>query len=500
MRPTHGVSLAVVVTLAFGCSNGANDGDGGTDANAPDAPGDAAVADAASTSDWPTYQHDPQRSGVAPSETALSTSTVAGLKQHWKVSTGATIEASASVASGTVFVGSWDGNEYAIDAASGNVLWKTDLGTAQVASNCNPPYSSTMGVTASATVRDGVVYTAGGDNRFHALDAATGQDLWSVSTIPAGDTQTDTSGFYTFSSPLIAGNEAYYGVGSGGNCPSVQGAILAIDLTTHAVVSTFFDVPAGFLGGAVWGSLTLNAAGTTLYYGTGNCNGTLADGSASCPATGSYTDALVALDVSQPGALKFQAAFLLPSQPASSDWDFGSTPTMFDDGSGHTLVGAACKDGNFYAVDATTMKLAWQTQVSSYSGGNPVAGDGSISPAAYDGTALYVAAGDGPQASNVYALDPASGKAKWTRPISTGVILGPVVVANGLVYVGTGSQDAGQKPVVQVLDASTGSIVTTVLDLPSSTTMPNFISDSITVAGGQLFFGLGNGDVYAYGL
>lgn len=495
---TAGVSIVLFV---LACGGGGNGADGGTDASTQDAPGDSAAGDASSSADWPTYQHDSQRSGIAPSETTLSKSAVtAGLKQHWKVSTGATIEASASVAGGTVFVGSWDGNEYAIDRTTGKVLWKTNLGTAQVPLSCNPPYSSTMGVTASATIRDGVVYTAGGDDEFHALDAASGKDLWSVSTIPAGDTQTDLTGFYTFSSPLIAGNFAYYGVGSGGNCPSVQGAILAIDLTSHAVVSTFFDVPAGYLGGAVWGSLTLNAAGTTLYYGTGNCNGTLADGSAACPASGSYTDALVALDIGTPGSLKFQGAFLLPSQPSSSDWDFGSTPTMFDDGAGHALVGAACKDGNFYALDATTMKLVWQAKVSNYNGGNPVAGDGSISPAAWDGTTLYVAAGDGSQASNVYALDPKTGKPKWTSPISTGVIMGPVVVANGLVYVGAGSQDGGQKPNVQVLDASTGLIVTTILDMPSSSSLPNFVSDSITVAGGQIFFGTGAGDIYAYGL
>ncbi len=507
-RTRNLVLLSFGAAFGFGfeaCSSNGN----GTDASVPDAPsGDVAGGDAAKgdggdveqPSDWPMYQHDPQRSGVDPSETILSKSTVAGLTQRWKVTTGSTIESSASVASGTVYIGSWDGNEYALDATSGNVVWKRNLGTAQIEVNCNPPYSSTMGVTASATVRNGVVYTAGGDNNFYALDAASGSVLWSVSTIPAGDTQTDPTGFYTFSSPLIAGNYAYYGVSSGGNCPSIQGAMIEIDLTTHAVVSTFVNVPTGFLGGAVWGSPTIDAAGTTVYYGTGNCNGSLADSSAACPATGSYTDALVALDVSTPGSMTFKGSYLLPSQPSSSDWDFGSTPTLFNDGNGRALVGSACKDGNFYTLDATTMKLVWQTHVSPDNGGNPVAGDGSISPAAFDGSALYVAAGNGPGASFVYALDPATGNPKWTTPISVGVIMGPVVFANGLVYVGTGSQNSGAEPSVQVLDAQTGSILTAITGFGSSGTMPNFISDSITISNGQLFFGLGNGEIYAYGL
>lgn len=465
-----------------------------------DAPGADASDSAAPTYDWPTYQHDPQRTGVATSEQTLSKANVAGLKQHWTVKTGSTIEASASVANGTVYIGSWDGSEYALDATSGKVAWMRNLGTATVTVNCNPPYSSVMGVSASATVVGNVVYTAGADNNFYALDATTGAPVWSTSTIPSGDTQTDATGFYTFSSPLIAGNYAYYGVGSGGNCPSVQGAMVAIDLTSHAVVSTFFDVPSGFLGGAVWGSPTINAAGDTIYYGTGNCNGTLADGTASCPISSSYTDALVALDVSTPGKLQLKGAFLLPSQPSSSDWDFGSTPNVFPDGNGRQLVGAACKDGNFYALDAATMKLAWQQQLTTTNGGNPVAGDGSISPGAYYAGALYVAAGNGPDASFVYSLDPTTGKPNWTRPISAGVVMGTVVYANGLLYVGTGSQSSGAKPTIQVLDAATGVIVTAVTGFASSSTMPNFISDSITVSSGQLFFGLGSGEVYAYGL
>jgi polyvinyl alcohol dehydrogenase (cytochrome) len=490
----------ILTAFAIACSGGGgSQNDGGVDAGG-DAIGDSPGGDSASPSgDWPTYQHDARRTGANGVESALTKSTVTGLKQHWKLSTGGTIEASASVAGGKVYIGSWDGNEYALDAASGTVAWKHSFGTANIPLNCNPPYSSTMGVTASATIVNGVVYTAGADNKLYALDAATGNPQWSVSVIPAGDTQTDLSGFYTFSSPLLSGNFAYYGVGSGGNCPSVQGAMLQIDLTTHAVASTFFDVPAGFLGGAIWGSPAIDAAGATIYYGTGNCNGTLADSSAACPTSGSYTDAIVALDVGTPGQMKFKGAFLLPSQPSSSDWDFGSTPTVFDDGKGRALVGAACKDGNFYAADATTMKLAWQTQLTTTNGGNPVAGDGSIAPAAFAAGALFVAAGNGPDAGVVMSLDPATGKPNWSQPVS-GVVMGPVVYANGLVYVGTGSQSGGAKPTVQILDASNGSVVASITSFASSSSSPNFISDSITVSGGQLFFGLGNGDVYAFGL
>jgi outer membrane protein assembly factor BamB len=482
-----------------GSGSGGSSGDSSADSNGGGS-GSGGVDGSSGDHDWPMYQHDAQRTGVSPNETVLSRATVSGLKKHWSVATGSTVESSASVVGNTAYIGSWDGNEYALDATTGGLVWKKNLGTAQVPLGCNPPYSSTMGVTASAAIAGGVLYTAGGDNSFHALDSSSGMALWSVSTIPSGDTQTDLTAFYTFGSPVVRGNYAYYGVSSGGNCPSIQGAVLQIDLSQHAVVSTFFTVPSGYLGAAVWGSPAVDAAGTTVYVGTGNCNGTLSDSSAACPSSGSYTDALVALDIGTPGKLAFKAAFLLPSQPASSDWDFGNTPTLFDDGHGRALVGAACKDGNFYALDASTMKLVWSLQLTTTNGGNPVAGDGSISPAAFASGSLYVAAGNGPGASFVYSIDPATGKPNWTAPISAGVIMGPVVYANGLLYVGTGSQTAGASPTVQVLDASSGSIVKSITGFGFSSSMPNFVSDSITVASGRLFFGTGTGVVYAFGL
>jgi outer membrane protein assembly factor BamB len=66
--------------------------------------------------------------------------------------------------------------------------------------------------------------------------------------------------------------------------------------------------------------------------------------------------------------------------------------------------------------------------------------------------------------------------------------------------VGTGSQTAGASPTVQVLDASSGSIVKSITGFGFSSSMPNFVSDSITVASGRLFFGTGTGVVYAFGL
>ncbi|HEX8729834.1 MAG TPA: PQQ-binding-like beta-propeller repeat protein, partial [Ktedonobacterales bacterium] len=169
---------------------------------APDAPALAhgrhanSVA-AAVNQDWPTYLHDVARTSAS-TETILTTSNVALLRSQWAYLTGGGIAASPTIVNGVAYVGSWDGYEYAINAATGTLIWKTFLGTT-TAPNCQPP---ALGITSAATVTNGVVYVGGGDTNWYALDAATGAILWSVYT---GDNSV-TGGHYNWSSPLIYNN------------------------------------------------------------------------------------------------------------------------------------------------------------------------------------------------------------------------------------------------------------------------------------------------------
>ena len=75
---------------------------------------------------------------------------------------------SPAVWRGRVFVGSYDHDFYAFDAATGSLLWKF---------HANGP------VSGSATVVDGLVYFATLGRRTYALDAATGKQVW---TYPDG--------------------------------------------------------------------------------------------------------------------------------------------------------------------------------------------------------------------------------------------------------------------------------------------------------------------------
>src|SRR5579859_4243433 len=126
------------------------------------------VKAAVAAGDWPTFLHDPQRT-AAGNDTTISTSNASQLGLKWAFKTGGAIAASPTVVGNTVYVGSWDGYEYALNATTGALVWKTFLGQTTA-----PCYPQLAGVSSAADVENGVVYVGGGDSNWYALDAATG--------------------------------------------------------------------------------------------------------------------------------------------------------------------------------------------------------------------------------------------------------------------------------------------------------------------------------------
>ncbi len=215
----------------------------------------------AAAGDWPTYLHDPQRTAADRTVTGLSPSIAPNLVQRWADRTGGAVLSSPTVVGGVVYVGSGDGYEYALNATTGATIWKTFLGVTS-APDCNPPI---VGVSSAATVQDGVLYAGGGDAYWYALDAATGVVLWRVFT---GDNSA-TGGHYNWSSPLIYNGFGYIGIASLGDCPLVQGQLLQVSLSTHTVTRTLDIVPPGRVGGGIWTSPAVEAATNTLFVTTG---------------------------------------------------------------------------------------------------------------------------------------------------------------------------------------------------------------------------------------
>ena len=73
--------------------------------------------------DWPMYGRDLRHSFSNPNS-LINPTNVATLKPAWDFPTQDVVSASPAVVKGVVFVGSWDGHFYAIDATEGSLIWK----------------------------------------------------------------------------------------------------------------------------------------------------------------------------------------------------------------------------------------------------------------------------------------------------------------------------------------------------------------------------------------
>ena len=163
-----------------------------------------------------------------------------------------------------MYWGSFDGYERATDTA-GHPVWQTFLGTTSPP-GCTTLRSGHREHRDDPVGRSGrgatsVLYVAGGDTKMYALNAATGAVLWSQSV--GGNPNT-----FVWSSPAVLGNSVYIGVSSFGDCPLVQGQLFQLDRVTGAVQHTFNVVPNGCIGGGVWGSPTIDDAAGTIYFTT----------------------------------------------------------------------------------------------------------------------------------------------------------------------------------------------------------------------------------------
>ena len=225
-----------------------------------------APAAASSYQDWPMFLQNPART-AATVDPKLSVANAPTLKVKWTYKTGGPIATSASIVGTTAYVGSWDGYEYAINTSTGALIWKQFLGTTSDP-GCNPP---NIGITSAAAVVNGVVYVGGGDAYWYALNAATGAILWKVYT---GD-NSQAGAHYNWSSPLIVGNYAYIGIASNCDNPLVQGQLLQVAISgaqQGQIINSYAFVPNGEVGGGVWTSPSYDPATNTIFVSTGTLN------------------------------------------------------------------------------------------------------------------------------------------------------------------------------------------------------------------------------------
>ncbi|MCI4368129.1 MAG: PQQ-binding-like beta-propeller repeat protein, partial [Thermoplasmata archaeon] len=417
--------------------------------------------------DWPTFLHDAARSGAALSETNLSVTLAPALTELWSFGTRGPIYGQPTVVGGTVYIGSGDGFEYAINAANGRARWASYLNTSS-GGNCSTP----RGVSSSATVQGGTLYVGGGGSYWYALNSTTGAVQWQFFT------GNDSAGYYDAASPLLYRSSGFVGVSSACDPATVGGALYKVDLASHQATQVFAPVSASADGGSIMASPSVDAALGTIYIATGH----------SSSSTPSYGESVVALNAS---TLSVGSAWGVPSSQRVPDGDFLATPTVVPVAGGSTLVIVANKNGELYAFNATNLSLGplWTDRIAK-AGSCAGCGDGSASSATFNGSVLFAAGGSTTiggvgYRGSVRAIDPVTGAFRWEHG-APGPVLGALAYANGLVIDGAG-------PTLELLSAATGAVL-------YSTVLPAPIDGAPSVSNGCLFVGDAAGDVEAFGL
>jgi outer membrane protein assembly factor BamB len=437
---------------------------------------------------WPTYLEGNTRSGFNQAETTITVSSAPHLKLHWSYYVGGnfyvkSITTQPVEANGLIYWGSWDGNEHATNL-SGVQVWQKGIGYT-FDSQCN----NLVGVASTATVKTlsiggtstPVLFVGGGNATFYALNANTGATIWSTSLGSSPD-------HFIYSSPAFYKGSIYIGLSSFGDCPLVQGQLIKLNATTGAIQHIFSVVPSGCLGGGVWGSPTIDPSDNSVYFVTGN------DGS--CSKGEPYATSLVKVSAS---GLSYVSSWQVPASEQINDSDFGSTPTLFSatiGGAQHLLVGVANKNGIYYAFDRSSVNTGplWRANIATIGGGcGPDCGDGSISPSAWDGSALYVAGGQTTIGGvscqgSVRALSPDTGKFIWEHCLQDGPVLGAVSLVPGVAVVGEGNT-------LVVIAASDGHTLYTYTDTNNNS---HFYGPA-SISNGVLYIGNFDGYLYAFG-
>jgi alcohol dehydrogenase (cytochrome c) len=188
---------------------------------------------------WLFYRGTQNGWGYSPLD-QVNTANVADLRPVWTLSTGVTggHEAVPIVNDGVMFVTTPRNQVLAIEAATGDLLWRY-------------AHELPEGLVALHDTNRGValwgdkVYTATLDARVVALDARTGNVVWNAAV------QDNASGYYMTLAPLAADGKIMVGV-SGGEL-GIRGFVVALDAETGREVWRTYTVPApGEPGNDTW--------------------------------------------------------------------------------------------------------------------------------------------------------------------------------------------------------------------------------------------------------
>ena len=141
------------------------------------------------------------------------------------------VVAESLVVDGVIYVSGPQSRVFALDASSGELLWKFDP-QVRLDQAINGSYSAR--VNAGVAVYEGKVYVGTGDCRLVAVDARTGKEAWESPVCEAS--QTGITG-----APHVAKGKVF--IGYNGSDDGVRGSVIAFDAATGKEAWRFWTVP-----------------------------------------------------------------------------------------------------------------------------------------------------------------------------------------------------------------------------------------------------------------
>lgn len=313
---------------------------------------------------------------VGSATTSIDSSNVSRLKLAWAFAFpgGTRARVQPTVAGTTVFTADQNGVVYALDAASGCILWQVQSGA---------EIRSSLIIEADARGAARRLYFGDLAGVVHALDIASRTIVWS--TRPDPHPQATITG-----APRLVGGKLIVGVSSlevvaamtpTYACCTFRGAVAALDAASGRVIwktYTIAEAPSqqgvnsaaaaqfGPSGAPVWATPTIDTERNRIYVGTGE--------NYSHPSS-DMSDSILALDLTtgkKVWAFQARAKDVWNAScpggancPAGTgpDYDFGAPPILVRLNSGRSLILAGQKSGELYALDPDANgAVVWKTK------------------------------------------------------------------------------------------------------------------------------------------
>ena len=304
---------------------------------------------------------------------------------------------------GTLYVTTNDANVFAIEGATGKILWQRKPGNSAVFKN--------FGTVANR----GLAYCGGKlfilqlDMRLIALRPSDGQVVGELAINQDVPNASAAYGYSETSAPICADGKLIFG--AAGSERGNRGFVMAYTTDLKPAWPTpFWTIPPDLQswrrasrivgGGPVWTPVTVDTTTNTVYFGTGS--GTPVYFPSLRPGTNPRTGSLIAVDLAT-GRLKWWQQLIERNQ---WEYDVAQPPLVYNArvrGGTRRVVSVATKEGLWYAFDARTgrpfherVKVLDRVEHPPLRPGQPVTvfpgsiGGLNYSPAAYDPRTNFV--------------------------------------------------------------------------------------------------------------